>query len=235
MTDGEARYEELLDASLPPVGHPNRDEWREYALRGPTRLRPHVERLVTAMGGSGRLLDLGSGDGASCSVANPATVAVTMVDVQAEALRRARARDGGDQVVRGDGSTLPFADQTFDGALLNDVVEHLEDPVRVLREVHRVLRPGALVRLLTVHPYALRNVRTDPHWGLFGLTLLPRVLARPYVEEARRRGTSYDVHRMFTRRALESLVRACGFDTIDTARPWTVPPTVVVLDAVRRG
>lgn len=233
MNDGQTRYEALLDASLPPLGHPNRHEWREYALQGPTRLRPHIDALVTAMGGAGRLLDLGSGDGASCSVVDPARVAVTMVDVQAEALRRARARHGSDQVVRGDGSRLPFKAGTFHGALLNDVVEHLEDPVRVLHEVHRVLLPGGPVRLLTVHPYALRNVRSDPHWGLFGVTLLPRVLARPYVEKVRRRGTSFDVHRMFTRRSLESLLRECGFGVKGNPGFSRVPPTVVVLDAVR--
>jgi hypothetical protein len=65
------------------------------------------------------------------------------------------------------------------------------------------------------------------------VTLLPRALARPNVEHVRRRSTSFDVHRMFTRRSLESLLRKCGFDVTGTPCASRVPPTVVVVDAVR--
>jgi SAM-dependent methyltransferase len=40
---------------------------------------------------------------------------------------------------------LPFDDQVFDGAFVHAVVQHLHDPVAALREVHRVLRPGAVI------------------------------------------------------------------------------------------
>jgi SAM-dependent methyltransferase len=40
---------------------------------------------------------------------------------------------------------LPFEDQTFDGAFMHAVVQHLHDPAAALREIHRVLRPGAVV------------------------------------------------------------------------------------------
>jgi SAM-dependent methyltransferase len=40
---------------------------------------------------------------------------------------------------------LPFDDQVFDGAFVHAVIQHLSDPVAALREVHRVLRPGAVI------------------------------------------------------------------------------------------
>lgn len=40
------------------------------------------------------------------------------------------------------GATLPFADASFDGVLLNEVLEHVDDERATLREVRRVLRPG---------------------------------------------------------------------------------------------
>ncbi len=40
---------------------------------------------------------------------------------------------------------LPFADESFDGVVLKDLLEHVNDPVGVVREVLRVLRPGGRV------------------------------------------------------------------------------------------
>jgi SAM-dependent methyltransferase len=39
---------------------------------------------------------------------------------------------------------LPYPDQSFDAAFANHVIEHLRDPVRALKEVRRVLKPGAV-------------------------------------------------------------------------------------------
>jgi ubiquinone/menaquinone biosynthesis C-methylase UbiE len=39
---------------------------------------------------------------------------------------------------------LPFADESFDGAIANHMLFHLDDRTRALSEIRRVLRPGAL-------------------------------------------------------------------------------------------
>lgn len=46
-----------------------------------------------------------------------------------------------------DGEKLPLDDSSIDGALLTEVLEHCPDPIAVLTEVHRVLRPGGFVFL----------------------------------------------------------------------------------------
>ena len=38
---------------------------------------------------------------------------------------------------------LPFADESFDTVIFAHVLEHLADPVETLREMVRVLKPGA--------------------------------------------------------------------------------------------
>lgn len=54
---------------------------------------------------------------------------------------------------------LPFVGESFDAVLLKDVLEHVHDAVSVVREVHRVLRPGGPV--LATSPDAQRWVWND--------------------------------------------------------------------------
>lgn len=66
--------------------------------------------------------------------------------------------------VQGDAQRLPFADETFDGCLLDQVLQYT-DPAATLREVVRVLKPGGQVLLNTqalgyaVHVFLSRRGR----------------------------------------------------------------------------
>lgn len=45
----------------------------------------------------------------------------------------------------------PLMDGEFDEIYLDNVLEHLDDPMRVMEEVHRLSKPGALVKVIV--PY----------------------------------------------------------------------------------
>ena len=47
--------------------------------------------------------------------------------------------------VVGDAHDMPFEDQRFDAALAVALLEHVDDPYQVVRELHRVLRPGGRI------------------------------------------------------------------------------------------
>jgi len=56
------------------------------------------------------------------------------------------------EFVLADASKLPFEDNSFDIAVLNDVMEHVDHPEAVLRDLSRVLKSGGQV-LINVEPY----------------------------------------------------------------------------------
>ena len=66
---------------------------------------------------------------------------------------------------------LPYPDATFDVVTATEVIEHLEDFRRVLREIHRVLKPGGVCILSTPNILNL-NSRLRflwfGFWNLFG-------------------------------------------------------------------
>jgi SAM-dependent methyltransferase len=82
----------------------------------------------------------------------------TGIDVSQEAVNAARSK--GREVIQADvDQPLPFADASFDGVVLKDVLEHVADPVALVREVLRVVRPGG--RAFASSPDAQRWVWDD--------------------------------------------------------------------------
>jgi SAM-dependent methyltransferase len=45
----------------------------------------------------------------------------------------------------------PFEESTFDHVQMSHVIEHVERPLHLLNEVHRIAKPGSTVRIITPH------------------------------------------------------------------------------------
>lgn len=58
-----------------------------------------------------------------------------------------------------DGERLPFMDASFDVAYSNGVLHHTPDTARAVLELHRVLRPGGIAKVMLYHRHSLN------YWG----------------------------------------------------------------------
>jgi SAM-dependent methyltransferase len=95
------------------------------------------------------LLDVGCGPG-TITVEFADRLApgrVVGLDAAAEVIARASADFQHDNLafVTGNAYELPFDDDTFDIAHAHQTLQHVADPVRMLREMRRVVKPGGIV------------------------------------------------------------------------------------------
>jgi 2-polyprenyl-3-methyl-5-hydroxy-6-metoxy-1,4-benzoquinol methylase len=110
------------------------------------------------------------------------------------------------------------AGDNFDVVVAADVIEHLSQPARVLRDVCRVMRPGGQL-LLSVPNFAHWYPRLRVAAGLFGYD---------------RRGILDETHlRFFTRATLRRLVRASGFDILEERATGLPLGTIAETDSSR--
>lgn len=138
MTTGtKARYDGLAD-------------W--YDDRFVVNAEPNQPGLLELLGpGSGPCLDIGCGTGRNFGTIRESGRTVVGVDFSADQLRLARTRTDG-PLIRTDAAVLPFADASFDTAMVMWISTDVDDFGRVLHEAARVLRPGGVLVIYGVHP-----------------------------------------------------------------------------------
>jgi SAM-dependent methyltransferase len=120
-------------------------------------------------------------------------------------------------LVQADAAVLPFADGSFDLACsAYGAVPFSADTAALMREVHRVLRPGGRWVFSTTHP--IRWAFPDEP-GEEGLTASASYFDRtPYVEQDEHGRASYVEHHRTLGDRIRELV-AAGFTLLDLVEP----------------
>jgi SAM-dependent methyltransferase len=77
-----------------------------------------------------------------------------------------------------DAFPYPIASDSFDQVLLQDVIEHVAEPIRVVAELARVTRPGGRIHLRTPHFSSILAYGDPTHRHYFS-TVAVRQLAEP--------------------------------------------------------
>jgi SAM-dependent methyltransferase len=100
-----------------------------------------------------RVLEIGCGTGCDLLQFAKHGASAVGIDIVPEHIRLARERVGNlAQVLQGDGTNIPFQDESFEYVYSHGVLHHLDRPRRMVEEIFRVLRPGGW---FNVHVYAL--------------------------------------------------------------------------------
>ncbi|HUP58555.1 MAG TPA: class I SAM-dependent methyltransferase [Bdellovibrionota bacterium] len=123
--------------------------------------------LVRRFRKRGRLIDLGTGDGAFVKAARDAGFEAVGYEKSAAACEFAR-RAYGVEVVQGDLNADRFAEGKFDVVTLWDVIEHLHDPGKVIGVARELLAPGGLLVVFTPNPRGVSARLFGSGWWAFG-------------------------------------------------------------------
>ncbi|MEU4190700.1 class I SAM-dependent methyltransferase [Kribbella sp. NPDC026611] len=136
--------------TIPKARYDGLADW--YEERFVQDAPPHQPGLLDLLGpGTGPCLDIGCGTGRNFETIRATGRSVVGLDYSRDQLRVARTRTDGPLMV-GDAAALPFADGSFDTAMVMWISTDVEDFGRVLHEATRVLRPGGLLVAYGVHP-----------------------------------------------------------------------------------
>jgi len=126
--------------------------------------RALVELLPLA--GSRELLDIGTGTGRMLEILAPRVEYAVGVDLSREMLNVARANLAraalrNCSLRQGDMYQLPLPGDSFDAAIIHQVLHYADRPGEVIAEAARVLRPGGRLVIVDFAPHALENLRLE--------------------------------------------------------------------------
>lgn len=126
-----------------------------------------------------RVLNVGCSTGIIDEFLAPHVGRVTGIDIDAPAVEgaRLRCRAGNTEFRVGDAMQLDFPDASFDVAICSQVYEHVPDPVRMMKEIHRVLAPGGVCYFAATNRFCIM----EQHYHLPFLSVIPVPLAHLYL------------------------------------------------------
>lgn len=134
----------------------------QYFIKRLKIIEDYIKRSKT-------IADIGCGLAHSSCVArliNP-SVRVIAVDIAEAALNRAielYGSDPGIDFVVADATMLPMRSDSLDLVVSFELYEHLEAPTRMIKEIHRVLKPGGFLFLTTPNARSLGAIIKGDRW-----------------------------------------------------------------------
>jgi len=198
------------------VGESLRERLESHA-RARYALEPEIRDFARFADGAGKdVLEIGVGMGADhLEWARSGPRSLCGIDLTPRAIEWTRRRlqaFGCESDLRvGDAEQLPFADESFDIVYSWGVIHCTPNTARACQEIHRVLRPGGIARILVYHRYSFVGYMLWLRYGLMsgkpGLSL-DEIYAR-HLESPGIKAYSVDEANQLVRHFASSKVWTC--------------------------
>lgn len=116
-----------------------------------------------------KVLDVGCGDGFFLYLISALPIKLTLVgfdnDKRILTIARKNLANRRLRLVYGDAAAMPFAENSFNQAIMTEVLEHVKNERKALAEVHRILKPNGIL-VLTVPSYNFPFLWDPLNWIL---------------------------------------------------------------------
>lgn len=161
----EAQYlKAMVVFNAPDFNQPHAHEVERRRRVAQRRLKT-VQRLLNKAPAELRVLDIGCSRGAFVQAAALEGYVAEGVEPAPEIAAAARAQDI--NVRTGLLEEQGYTDAHFDVASLFEVVEHLREPLPLLRECRRILKPGGILLLSTGNTHSWTAAAMGARWDYF--------------------------------------------------------------------
>ncbi len=160
--------------------HPNFNRWkrgRDLRYKRAAVVKEIISSVVKCENLD--ILDLGSGEGGTSALFAENNNVISY-DLSLLRLKRQQDFSINYPLINGRAEILPFRNSSFDMIILQDVIEHIEQPGLFIQEVSRILRQNGSVYLSTPNRKSIFNLVSDPHWGIPLLALFKRPAIKKY-------------------------------------------------------
>jgi SAM-dependent methyltransferase len=167
-----------------------------------------VEHVLQYVRPGDRVLEVGPGTGRDAATVAAAGAVVTVIDPSAEALSLIERSGHGRalRLVRGDGQSAPFPDGSFDLVYHQGLLEHFPDPMPLLRENLRLLKPRGIL--------VVDVPQTAHAWTAIKKTLM--AFDRWFA----------GWETQYTPGALRRVVQVAGFEVLESYADWLRPSLI---------
>ena len=218
-------FEQKL-AENPKLAH-----WLDYALSTNLRGRDFVAKLRPHFPANAhRYLDVGSAFGGYLVGFMELGLDVVGIEYNQKFVEMSRAnlRDYGceDATIQGDilDPALLARLGKFDIITCIDVIEHVPDVPATMHNMADLLNPGGLLILITPNRDSIANVISDPHFGLFGITLLKHEQAHTFFSHHFPPMAPYDVGEFYKQHVYLDLLlqNNCIPEVLDPLVPTSI-------------
>jgi len=204
-------YEEKIKKNYNKTNSPRKEAWYRGTL-GQVSLGHRIADMLSQHLDikDKKVLEVGCGDGGVSVALSLRGADVIGIDLNKDRIEtsilRAKDHDVNVKFQVDNAEKLSLNDKSFDVVICNALIEHVFNPEKLASEISRVLKMGGILFLDTPSRYSILQLISDTHYGLLGISIMPRWLAEYYTVKIRKRHHRYNVDYLRTYRYLKRII-----------------------------